>query len=84
MQPAGTTCAWASVTNMAESKENKNLYDFTLYKLQRLQTQAYSPDEAWVVQQCIKMYEQGTIDVEWKHGEPYVIMEDFNGLDMRL
>tara|TARA_R110002110_G_scaffold10521_2_gene51760 strand:- start:730 stop:984 length:255 start_codon:yes stop_codon:yes gene_type:complete len=84
MQPAGATCAWARVTNMSESKENKNLYDFTLYKLQRLQSQAYSPDEAWVIQQCIKMYMEGIVDIEWKSGEPYVIMEDYNGQAMRL
>jgi len=70
--------------NMGEAKENKNLYDFTLFKLQRLQSQAYSPDEAWVIQQCIMMYEQGTVDIEWKHGEPYVIMEDFNEQSLRL
>jgi len=69
---------------MGEAKENKNLYDFTLFKLQRLQSQAYSPDEAWVIQQCIMMYEQGTVDIEWKHGEPYVIMEDFNEQSLRL
>ena len=69
---------------MAETKENKNLYDFTLFKLQRLQSEAYSPDEAWVIQQCIKMYMEGTVDIEWRDGEPYVIMEDYNELAMQL
>ena len=69
---------------MVEAKENKNLYDFTLFKLQRLQSEAYSPNEAWVIEQCIDMYLEGTVDIEWKHGEPYVIMEDYNGNSMRL
>ena len=69
---------------MVEAQENKNLYDFTLFKLQRLQSEAYSPNEAWVIEQCINMYVEGTVDIEWKHGEPYVIMEDFNGQTMRL
>jgi hypothetical protein len=69
---------------MVEAQENKNLYDFTLFKLQRLQSEAYSPNEAWVIEQCINMYVEGTVDIEWKHGEPYVIMEDFNGQTLRL
>ncbi len=69
---------------MVEAQENKNLYDFTLFKLQRLQSEAYSPNEAWVIEQCIDMYLEGTVDIEWKHGEPYVIMEDYNGHSMRL
>ena len=69
---------------MGETNNNKNLYDFTLFKLQRLQSEAYSPDEAWVIQQCIKMYMEGTVDIEWKGGEPYVIMEDYSELAMQL
>ena len=69
---------------MVEAQENKNLYDFTLFKLQRLQSEAYSPNEAWVIEQCINMYVEGTVDIEWKHGEPYVIMEDYSGQSMRL
>ncbi len=69
---------------MVEAQENKNLYDFTVFKLQRLQSEAYSPNEAWVIEQCINMYVEGTVDIEWKHGEPYVIMEDFNVQTLRL
>jgi hypothetical protein len=69
---------------MAETNNNKNVIDYTLFKLQRLQSEAYSPDEAWVIQQCIAMYNEGTVDIEWKHGEPYVIMEDNNGQAMPL
>ena len=69
---------------MAETNNNKNVIDFTLFKLQRLQSEAPSDNEAWVIQQCIKMYMEGIVDIEWKSGEPYVIMEDYNGQAMQL
>ena len=69
---------------MAETNNNKNVIDYTLFKLQRLQSLAPSDEAAWIIQQCIAMYIEGTVDIEWKDGEPYVIMEDYNGQAMQL
>jgi sulfatase maturation enzyme AslB (radical SAM superfamily) len=69
---------------MSETNDNKNVIDYTLFKLQRLQSEAPSQEEAWIIQQCIALYREGTVSIEWHAGEPYVIMEDYNGQAMQL
>ena len=74
MNPAGPSSA--SAKNMSETKENKNVIDFTLAKLKRLHQDAYTSDEQWIIAHTIDMYQSGTINIQWYHGEPYVIIEE--------
>ena len=64
---------------MAETKENKNVIDFTLAKLHRLHRDAETSDAQWVIAHTIDMYQSGTINIEWHHGEPYVIVSEIEG-----
>ena len=71
---------------MARELKDAEVFDFTIYKMNKLLTETKRNPKAPQAQvmtllAIIEMYKEGMINILWDHGEPYMSLHPDSGLD---